>query len=459
MRADGMGAVTVTRRIGVTISGLAMMAVLAGCERELILQGERFPVRADLEASVPVEGEPAPVAPPDRPENRVEPIALPAAQANAAWTHRGGGADHAQPHGALSAAPARVWSVAIGSGNSRKNRISAAPVVADGRVFTMDSAAVVQATSTGGAVIWQADLTAEFDRGGGASGGGLATAGGRVYATTAYGELVALDAATGAVVWRQRLDSPVTGAPAVADGIVYAAGRDGSGWAVAADTGRVKWTVPGAVGATGVLGAAGPSVGANLVLFPFANGSITAALKVSGVQVWQAPVTGQRVGRAYGGLTDITGDAVILGDVTYAGTASGRTAAFDTSSGERIWTAVEGALNPPLVVGGSVFLVNDENRLVRLDAATGEPVWAIDMPYFTKDKPKRRKAIIPHFGPVLAGGRLAVVSGDGQLRLFNPADGALVGGAEIPGGAASAPALAGGTLYVVGANGQLHAFR
>jgi outer membrane protein assembly factor BamB len=148
-----------------------------------------------------------------------------------------------------------------------------------------------------------------------------------------------------------------------------------------------------------------------------------------------------------------------MGDVTYVGTASGRTAALDTSSGERIWTTVEGALNPPLVVGGSVFVVNDENRLVRLDAATGAPIWAVDMPYFTKDKPKRRKAIVPHFGPVLAGGRLAVVSGDGQLRLFNPADGSLVGGAEIPGGASAPPALAGGTLYVVSGNGQLHAFR
>jgi outer membrane protein assembly factor BamB len=86
-------------------------------------------------------------------------------------------------------------------------------------------------------------------------------------------------------------------------------------------------------------------------------------------------------------------------------------------------------------------------------------IWSVVMPYFDKEKPKRRKAITAHFGPVLAGGRLVVVSSDGQLRLFNPADGALVGGAEIPGGAATAPALAGGVLYVVGGNGQLHAFR
>ena len=454
-----MGAGTVKRRVVVAISGLALVTALAGCERELVLEGERFPVRADLEASIPVEGQPAPVAPPLRPENRSEPISLPAAVANADWAQRAGGANHQQPHGALSAAPQRVWSVNVGAGNNRRNRVSAAPVVADGRIFTLDSASVVQATGTNGGVLWTSNLTAEFDRGGSVSGGGLAVAGARVYAATAYGELVALDAATGGIVWRQRVDSPITGAPAVSGGTVFVSGRDGSGWAIDAETGRVRWTVPGAVGVTGMIGASAPTVSDNLVLFPFANGSVTAALKVSGVQVWQAPVTGQRVGRAYAGVTDITGDAVTVGDVTYVGTASGRTAALDTSSGERIWTAVEGALNTPLVVGGSVFVVNDENRLVRLDAASGEVIWAVDMPYFTKDKPKRQKAIVPHFGPVLAGGRLAVVSGDGQLRLFNPVDGALVGGAEIPGGASAPPALAGGALFVVSGNGQLHAFR
>jgi outer membrane protein assembly factor BamB len=134
-------------------------------------------------------------------------------------------------------------------------------------------------------------------------------------------------------------------------------------------------------------------------------------------------------------------------------------AAIDAGSGARIWTATEGALNPPLVVGGSVFVVNDEARLVRMDAATGEVLWQAEMPYFVNEKPKRQKAIFAHYGPVLAGGRIAVASSDGLLRLFNPMDGAMVATAQIPGGAASAPALAGGSLYVVSGRGQLHAFR
>jgi outer membrane protein assembly factor BamB len=331
--------------------------------------------------------------------------------------------------------------------------------VSGGVIFTMDALDRVQATSTAGAAVWTASLTAEFDRGGEVSGGGLAVDGDTLFATTGYGELVALQASSGQVLWRQRLDSPVTGAPAVANGAVYAVGRDGAGFAVDAATGKVLWTVPGAPSATGVIGSAAPAVTDRAVIFPFASGGMTAALRQSGLPVWEAPVTGQRIGRAYQGLTDITGDPAVVGGTIYVGTAAGRTAAVDVASGQRLWTAVEGAMNPPLVVGGSVFVVNDEARLVRLDASTGAVIWAVEMPYWDTDKPRKRKAITAHYGPVLAGGHLVVAGGDGQLRLFNPADGAMVGGVAIPGGAASNPALAGGMLYVVSADGQLLAFR
>jgi outer membrane protein assembly factor BamB len=431
------------------MTGLVLVLALAGCERELVLQGERLPVRADLAAEVAAT----------EPGNQAEPIALPAATANTAWTHRGGDVRHAGVHGQLSAAPQLVWATSVGQGNSRKNRVAAAPVVAGGLIYTMDALDQVQATSTAGAAVWVASLTAEFDRGGEISGGGLAVEGETLFATTGYGELVALQAGSGQVLWRQRLDSPVTGAPAVAGGTVYAVGRDGGAFAVDAATGKVLWTLPGAPSATGVIGSAAPAVTDRAVIFPFASGGVAAALRESGLPLWEAPVTGQRIGRGYQGLTDITGDPTVVGGTIYIGTAAGRTAAVDAASGQRLWTAVEGAMNPPLVVGGSVFVVNDEARLVRLDAATGAVIWAVEMPYWDTDKPRKRKAITAHYGPVLAGGNLVVAGGDGQLRLFNPVDGAMVGGVAIPGGAASNPALAGGMLYVVSGDGQLLAFR
>ncbi len=453
----GAKAVMTSGKIGLT--GLLLCIGLAACERDVILEGERFPIRAPLADSVPVEGEPLPVAPPLEPENQAVAIALPAAQSLGEWSHRGGNARHASPHGVLSAAPQRVWSVNVGAGNSKRNRISASPVVSDGRVFVMDAGTKVTAVSTAGATLWTADLKAEFDRDGEVSGGGLAVQGGRVFATTGFGELIALDAGSGAIVWRQRLDAPLTGAPAVEGNAVYVVGRDGSAAAVSVDGGKILWQVPGSPASSGMIGASSPAIGDGEVLFPFASGEIAAVATDGGERVWGAAVAGKRLGRAYAVVGDITGDPVISGGVIYAGTAAGRTVAIATQTGLRLWTANEGALNPPLVVGGSVFVVNDEARLVRLDAATGAVIWSVEMPYYTKDKAKNRKAISAHYGPVLAGKRIVVASGDGALRLFDPTNGALVATADIPGGAASAPALAQGLLFVVGGNGQLHAFR
>ena len=458
---SGIGAVRMAGKMSIknVATGLVLCGMLAACEKDVILTGERFPVRAPLEASVPVEGEPAPVAPSDQPENTSVPITVGAAQSLGEWSHRGGNARHTAPNARLSAAPVRVFSVNIGAGNSKRQRVSASPVVAGGRVFAMDAATRLTAVSTAGAAQWSVDLTADFDRGGDVSGGGLAVQGGRVFATTGYGELVALDAASGAIVWRQRLDAPLTGAPAVDGNAVYAVGRDGSAAALATDTGRILWQVPGTPSASGMIGASSPAIGDAEVYFPFASGEIAAVGKDGGERAWGAAVAGKRLGRAYAIVGDITGDPVISGGVIYAGTAAGRTVAIEAATGMRLWTANEGALNPPLVVGGSVFVVNDEARLVRLDGGTGDVIWSVEMPYFTNDKARKRKAIFAHYGPVLAGGRIVVASSDGSLRLFDPTNGTMVASVDIPGGAASAPALAQGLLFVVGGNGQLHAFR
>ena len=442
------------------MAGVAALAMLAACgEREVILPGERFSVRDPLEASVPTKENPAPKAAAGV-ASESRPIQLAAAQVNADWGQRGGNARHTAPHVALSAQPVAVWSANVGSGNSRKNRIAAAPVVAGGRVFTMDAKSTVTAVSTGGAVLWQADLTASFDKGGGVSGGGLAAAGAKVYVTTAYGEVVALDAASGAVAWRQRVDAPVVGAPAVDGGVVYVTGRDASAWAIDADNGKVIWQAFGAPAKSGWLGSAAPTVGERAVFFPSNAGDLMAVLKPGGgTAVWHASVAGKRLGRAYAYSADVTGDAALVGGTIYAGTGAGRTVAIEAGSGKQIWGVNEGAMGPIAIGGGSLFMVNDEARLVRMDAANGDVIWSVEMPYFEAEKIKKRRAITAHYGPVLAGGRLWVASSDGKLSGFSPTDGAMTYQTTIPGGAASQPAVAGGVLYVITGKGQLVAFR
>ena len=434
------------------IAALAGLTILPGCiQREEILQGERLDPRAVLSPDGPAaEGgiTTANVA-----------LSLPPVRGNSDWPQRAGNALHASGNEAIGAGTARVFAVDIGAASDRRHRITADPIVAAGLVFTMDSGATVTATTTGGGRVWSADLRPSGERDASASGGGLAFEGNRVFATTGYGELVALDARTGGVAWRQKVDAPISGAPTVANGTVYVLGRDAGGWAVRANDGKVLWRVFGNDGMAGVMGVSAPAVSGTTVVIPQATGQLMAIDTRTGAQIWNADVAGARVGRSITLFRDMSGDPVIAGNTVYAGTSSGRTAAFDLTTGAMQWSAREGASSPVLAVGNSVFLVNDQAQLIRLDASNGARVWAQKLPYFTDQRVRKQSKVWNHYGPVLAGNKLYIASSDGYLRVFDPSSGALIGTAEIPGGAAAAPAVAGQTLYVVSHDGQLIAFR
>ena len=460
------------------LAAVAAALLLAGCSDEVILEGARLDVRDPLPERVPATAEgaaqiarlnaaaPPPVDPrfrDTRPDPvaaaRATPIALPAQVTHNSWGHRAGSPEHRIQHPALGAQLTPLWQARLGDGNSRRAQITADPVAGGGRLFAMDAHALVSAVSPAGAILWTTDLTPPGERTRDASGGGLAYENGRLYVTTGFGRLHVLDAATGREIWEQEFDAPVAGTPTVRGDFVYVSSRNSRAVAVRKDNGRLHWEQPGAPGGPVAAGGAGPAVTDTIALFPFGSGEIVAVLRNGGQRLWSTPIAGKRRGRAYASVSDVTGDPVVVGDTVYAGSLGGVVAALDLRSGEAKWTAREGAMSPVWPTGDSVFLVSDQGQLVRLSAADGSLIWRVDMPFFTQERARRRLAVIPHYGPVLAGGRLYVGSGDGALRAFDPASGALTATYELPGGAASNPIVVDRTLYIVSGRGQLHAFR
>lgn len=434
------------RRFG---CGLALVALMGCAEDELILEGERFGLRdqvSSADAATIATGE-------------IASFAAPAQVDHSAWTHRGGTVTHKITHPALDSSLSQAWVRDIGAGNARKARITADPIVAGGRIFTMDSASRIAATGSDGAALWARSLIPSTEKGPEVSGGGLAFGENTLIATTAFGELFALDATSGEVKWRQKLEAPVTSAPTVHDGLVYVVSRDSRAWALDLAQGRIRWQITGTPSNANLVGGSGPVVAGRSVVFPFGSGELVAALAKSGIRVWGSSVAGQRRGRAYASISDISGDPVVHDGKIYAANQAGRAVALNAASGERLWSANEGAYSPMWPAGDSVFLISEQAELIRLDAESGARIWAIELPYFVKQRLKRRKAVFAHFGPVLAGGRLIVASDDGVLRQFDPETGEALGEVAIPGGAASNPVVVDGTLYVVTAKGQLAAFR
>lgn len=433
-------------------AAIVTTVVLAACgQDDQILPGKRESIRSVLEGDTAAEQA--------TPGNESRPIRLPAVETNANWPQAPGSPSSRTDHPALSTQLTRVWSSDIGAGDGRRQRITAAPVVAGGLIYTLDSETLVTATATNGQTVWEQDLRPPSDPGGQATGGGLAYDDGRLYVSVGYGNLVALDATTGAEVWQQRLDGTASGTPTVFDGLVYLTAGDDRGWAISAEDGRIAWQLTASPDVTNVLGAPAPAIGNGLAVFAFGSGEVQAVFRQGGLRRWDASVRGERLGAALGNVGDVTAEPVIDGNRVYVGNQSGRIVALNLESGARLWTANEGAEGNIVPAGDSIFVVSELNELLRLDASDGSRIWGVNLPRFVTDRPNRRAEVVVHHGPILAGGRLHVASNDGLLRSFDPESGALLSSVEIPGGATSDPVVAGGVLYVVSTNGDLHAFR
>lgn len=434
------------------ILGMAGLAVLAACgEKEEILVGEREDIYAVL-----AEG-----APDDTviPENRAVAIRLPGAKANGEWTHAIGSPAYRTAHPAMSAAPQPIWSAAIGAGDSKRNRITADPVVAGGKVFTLDANATVVATSTAGETVWSLDLTPPRDNADEATGGGLAYGNGTLYVTSGFGSITAVDPISGKIKWQQLLNASGSGAPTYYKGLVYVTSGDDTGWALEADTGRIRWQLTSAPDTGNVLGAPAPAVTDKYVVFGYGDGEVQGAFRKGGMRMWISQLAGQQRSRAISKVNDITGAPVIVGETVYVGSMAGRMVAMDINTGERIWTAREGALGTMWPVGGSVFAITVQNELVRLDARDGTRIWGVKLPHYVKYTQKKATETYANKGPVVAGGRVVVASNDGLIRFFDPVSGKDQGSVAIPGGATTAPVFANGVMYVVSTKGQLYAFR
>ncbi len=410
---------------------------------ETILEGDRISIRKPR-AEAAVEGGRA---------------VVPAARPVTDWLQAGGAAHRSLGNVAGGARLERIWSVSIGAGSDSESRVTAPPVAKGGRIFALDAASEVTAVSSAGERVWRADLTPEDEDGRDGFGGGLAMAGDLLIATTGFGEVIAMNAADGAEKWRYKASAPIRAAPAVSGGRVVVVTRDGNVIALNAADGSEAWRVIGVEGGAGMMGGGGsaPAISGEVVAAPFASGDIGVIRLSDGRRGWSEPIGGAIRGAAISLISDVTSAPVMDGGRIFAGGVSGRMVAFDIASRGRVWARDLGAYNPVWVAGDALYLVTEDARLMALRAASGVTIWETALQRF--EDPEDRSGVLAYGGPIMVGGKLIVVSTDEKIFRVDAATGKLEATGELPGPSAIPPIAANGVIYVVDLDGDLHAFR
>jgi outer membrane protein assembly factor BamB len=404
---------------------------------------------------------------------------IPGPQAAIAWTQPGGTAENAVEH--VIAAPdfTVAWRRGVGSGSSRTRQIMS-PVVADnGRVFVLDGESTVSALDAGtGAQAWRTSIKpAEDSRrtgflgmggpsGGGGFGGGVAVGSGKVFVSSGYRTVTAIDQASGAVIWTTPVDVPIHGAPTVSGSRVFVVDVENQIQAFDTATGRQDWSYRGIPEPARLLRASSPAVTGDTVIAPFSSGEVVALRASTGQAVWQQVLSRTSRTSALSEIRDIAGRPVISRGVVYAVSHSGVLSAMDIRSGQPKWAPLPIAgVNAPLPVGDVIYVVSKEGELTVINRETGQIYWTRDL---NAGRVRQEGGMFGFFdrtvrpiwsGPLMASNRLVLTNSDGELVAFDPKTGTQTASLRLGAPIYIAPAAYNGALYVLTDKGDLVSIR
>jgi outer membrane protein assembly factor BamB len=385
------------------------------------------------------------------------PISLPAPVVNPDWPEPGGYPNHAMQHLSLPDSLTQVWRASTGEGASRYSRVLSHPIVEKGRVYVMDGAVQVSAYDTAtGDRLWQVDLKPEDERGT-SFGGGVAFWNDRLFASTGYAQVLALDPADGKVIWRSSVGAPVRSAPTVSDGRVFVVTVENELAVLAADDGRRLWVHNGIPETASLLGSASPAVEGEVVVVAYSSGELYALTVETGRPLWSDSLASTRSVNAVSSLADIRGWPVIDRGRVFAASHSGRMAAIDLRTGERAWEQELGSTHSLWVAGDYVYVLSTDNELICLTRNEGKVRWVRLLPSYENEK--KRQDPMTWAGPVLGGDRLIVLSSDGGAISISPYTGDPLGRQEMSAGGYFAPVIADNSLYVLTDDAKLSVYR
>jgi outer membrane protein assembly factor BamB len=432
----------------VTILACFGLFGMAGCsEPEMILPGERIAVTQQIEL-LPVNQ-----------QALAEGAGLPAALTTLTASHPGLNAGHAGGHLALELPLKERWDAEIGMGGDEFVEL-AVPVVGAGHVFAVSASGEVSALEIEtGKLSWRVSIEEFEDDVIPGIAGGLAISGSTIFVHGGGRNLAALSVEDGSVLWSQRFQLPLRGGPTVyAKRALAVTDIDANLFMLRLDNGSVLWDRAGLPSGTILYGAPSPAIYDNQLAVAAHGGELALLDADNGDVIWTDSLATFNPRTPLQGLGDIRAHPVHDGGLIFAVSQSGRTAAYAVRSGLLLWDLPIGGIEMPWVAGESVFMVTLDGRLYAIRRNDGAIRWVTELPGALPIGSVAVENIPRYVGPVVAAGKVIVVSGGGDILLFNADTGALEDGADVGGRVVTAPQLAAGMMFILDNSGTVTAF-
>jgi outer membrane protein assembly factor BamB len=350
-----------------------------------------------------------------------------------------------------------LWDSKLGKG-AEDRAIKLVPAVASSRVFAASADGnVVALQANNGRKIWSIQLkdayTKEESRNAFGDGSDIITGGlgiGRdiVVAGTSAGEIVAINQSDGTIAWRARTSSEVLAPPQVDRDLVVAHTIDGKLGGFSTIDGERKWLYSTSIPSLTLRGTSTPIIKDEYVIAGFANGRFALLDRERGIAGADQRIASPTGSSDLERLVDIDGNMVVAGNVLFIVSFQGRLAAVDLGTGRLAWSQEASSIVGLGEGFGNIYIAYTNSIIAAKDMEDGRDVWEIE-------GLMNRDVTVP----VSTGSYLAVGDFDGYLHIIAQSDGRFVARRRVDGDGIQSPVVVDGNrLFVMGNSGRLSAF-
>jgi outer membrane protein assembly factor BamB len=345
-----------------------------------------------------------------------------------------------------------LWDRSVGDGVSDYfSRIK--PIVAYNKVYSASRMGdVIAFDKESGKEVWQADLSDINDersfwdsRVSALVAGGPIAGLNKIYLGTENGDIFALDAETGELVWQAKIKGEIITPPAIDSGILVVNSASGLLKGFDANTGKELWKAEQDVPALTLRGISTPVIASGGVLVGSGKGALGVYILDKGQAGWTT-----EVGEATGStelqrVIDVDAAPVVFGDKVYAISARGNLVAIELQSGRILWKRQYSSYRQIAVYRNDIFITNVSGHIYALNRINGIERWS--------NVELTNRGVT---GPAVVDKYIVVGDMEGYLHWLDQETGNIVSRYEVDGsGIHSTPTVVDDIIYTQTRDGDL----
>jgi outer membrane protein assembly factor BamB len=358
-----------------------------------------------------------------------------------------------------------IKSYSSGKTPKQGTEINSTPLIANGRIYTLGGQGEIFARNAANPdeVIWQTQAEQEFLKENKQdkdfyeslkksiydknqfNGGNIAVFDDKLFVATKRGNLYALNAKNGEVLWKNRLNVPIRTTPVLAGTNIIVTTFDDETLAFNASTGESSWKHSGIKEKSKYSTSPSPLVMGDKLVLSYSSGEVFALNKNSGEQIWSTILGGGFTLAAYKtSINDIKFSPILGDDKIFVVSGDGALNAIDSPSGQVLWSAASKIASTPWYADGYVFAVTLEAKIIAVKASDGTVVISKEL-VTEKDDDSEFKIS----GPVIAEGKILANDNMGNLFEISADTGVVERTISIPNNIEVAPVLVNNIIYFI----------